>query len=120
MADSSDVKVFVCPFNAYHKLISSRKYQFHRARCKDRRGKSVYHCKHMSAHIFTTPEDLAHHELECEHRNPAKDEDIPECQERQPSQTYCAYNCMHEFTTLEARRTHEETCPDRDQFESKI
>jgi len=61
-----EVKLFVCPFNAYHKLYDHRKYQFHIARCKDRRGKSLFHCKYFHMHISTSIESLLQHETECD------------------------------------------------------
>ena len=50
--------VFICPFNAYHKIFDHRKHMFHIARCKDRRGKSMFHCKYKHAHIYTSLELL--------------------------------------------------------------
>jgi len=55
-------KVFTCPFNGYHKQFDYRKHQFHIARCKDRRGKTVYTCEFYPQHIYIRVEDLIAHE----------------------------------------------------------
>lgn len=57
--------VFVCPFNGYHKLFDYRKLQFHVAKCKDRRGKALYHCKYTHSHIHTSVDALLAHEAIC-------------------------------------------------------
>lgn len=69
----TDIKIFVCPYNAYHKLYDNRKFTFHIARCKDRRGKSTFHCRYFHMHIFTSVEQLEQHELTCD-RKPTKTE----------------------------------------------
>ena len=40
----NEVSAFTCPFNNYHKQFDRRKFLFHIARCKDRRGKTIYTC----------------------------------------------------------------------------
>ena len=55
-------KVFICPFNGYHKIFDFRKFQFHIARCKDRRGKSVFHCQYYHGHIYVDLQELLKHE----------------------------------------------------------
>ena len=57
-------KVFLCPFNGYHKIFDGRKFQFHIARCKDRRGKSVFHCQYYHGHIYIDLQELLKHEQE--------------------------------------------------------
>ena len=54
--------VFMCPFNNYHKSYDYRKHKFHIARCKDRRGKSIYTCQYFPGHIYIKVEDLIQHE----------------------------------------------------------
>ena len=66
--DSVGEKVFLCPFNHYHKSYDYRKHKFHIARCKDRRGKTIYPCKYFPGHIFIKVEELIQHEKECPHR----------------------------------------------------
>jgi len=56
--------VFLCPFNGYHKMFDQRKFQFHVARCKDRRGKQVFNCQYYHAHIYTSLQSLLQHEKE--------------------------------------------------------
>lgn len=53
---------FVCPFNAYHKLIDARKLAFHIGRCGDRKGKDVYRCQYNQGHIFICEKKLIDHE----------------------------------------------------------
>ena len=122
---SENIKIFVCPFNPYHKLYDNRKFTFHIARCKDRRGKSTFHCRYFHMHIFTNEEQVEQHELTCD-RKPLKSESEfnftqPQIQgTRMPSQTFCKYNCEHVFKTLEDREHHEETCPDKGAMEVKL
>jgi hypothetical protein len=119
-----ELKIFLCPFNSYHKLYDNRKLTFHIARCKDRRGKSLYHCKYFHMHIFTDLHALFEHEATCD-RQPPKSEasalsptnEIEE--ERKPSATFCKYNCEHKFKTLEEREHHESICPNKQEFERK-
>ena len=59
---AASANVFLCPFNAYHKMPDYRKLQFHISRCGDRRGKSVYRCEHNQAHLFICPQSLVMHE----------------------------------------------------------
>ena len=53
---------FLCPFNNYHKQFDRRKFLFHIARCKDRRGKTVYSCQYSSEHIYISIDKLIDHE----------------------------------------------------------
>lgn len=108
----------MCPFNSYHKQFDRRKFLFHIARCKDRRGKTVYSCQYSSEHIFISIDKLIEHEkTECPKR-PIKiettqeeiqleDEDLGEkdldlagVSKRQPAVCYCQYNVEHAFKTL--------------------
>ena len=57
-------RVFLCPFNNYHKAYDYRKHKFHIARCKDRRGKTIYTCQYFPGHIFIRAHDLIQHEKE--------------------------------------------------------
>lgn len=62
MTDST--KIFVCPFNQYHKMMEYRKWQFHITRCGDRRGKMVFACQYHSAHYYCDLSKLIEHEAE--------------------------------------------------------
>ena len=62
--DSVSSKVFTCPFNGYHKSFDYRKHKFHIARCKDRRGKTIFNCQYFPGHIYTSVEQLLDHEKE--------------------------------------------------------
>ena len=116
-------KVFPCPYNAYHKMYDLRKFQFHVARCKDRRGKTVWNCQYSINHIFIDQRALHDHEKICEKRFFAKSEsgadeetadDKKESDvDRKPTQCFCAYNCEHVFKTLKERAAHEESCPNK-------
>ena len=61
-SSKADSKIFLCPFNAYHKLPDYRKWQFHVGRCGDRRGKNVFRCNFNQSHMFTDPQRLVIHE----------------------------------------------------------
>lgn len=116
-----EIKIFYCPFNAYHKLYDNRKLQFHIARCKDKRGKSLYHCKYFHPHIFTELPALYEHERTCERKTVKDEEDFEMVQqERNPSKTFCKYNYEHEFLSLADRETHEAVCPNKHEFERKF
>jgi hypothetical protein len=122
-----EIKIFLCPFNPYHKLYDNRKYQFHMARCKDRRGQSLYHCQYFHMHIFTKIETLLQHEITCDRRPIKSDISLDllnrhtlDNKERFPSATYCKYNYEHVFKTLADRELHEKSCPNRQEFEQKI
>jgi len=116
-------KVFACPFNGYHKMYDLRKFQFHVARCKDRRGKTVWHCNYNINHIFTDQRALHDHEKICDKKIYAKseseageetadDKKEPDF-DRKPSQCFCAYNCEHAFKTIKEREHHEQVCPNK-------
>lgn len=127
MQDDQEIKIFTCPFNAYHKLYDNRKHQFHIARCKDRRGKSLYHCKFYHMHIYTTVQELLQHELTCERKPIKKEEENPvselsllDNKVRCPSATFCKYNYEHSYKTLEDREHHEKTCPNKVEMEFKL
>lgn len=62
-SDPSLGKVFLCPFNSYHKLPDARKLSFHIGRCGDRKGKDVYICKHNTSHIYIDVQRLIDHEI---------------------------------------------------------
>ena len=123
--------IFVCPYNAYHKQYDYRKFQFHTARCKDRRGKVVYKCQFSPLHFFTSIPSLLDHEKTCENRQvETKDEDqcmdyagLPggeaENSNRKPALCYCSYDLEHVFDTLEQREQHEAICPKRGAFQMK-
>ena len=129
MQDDLDIKVFLCPFNPYHKLYDFRKHQFHIARCKDRRGKSLFHCRYHHSHTYTSVHELLQHELTCE-RKPIKLEDelttteelepLQKDEERLPSVTYCKYSWEHAYKTIPEREMHEKTCPNRVEMEFKM
>lgn len=125
MQPEDDIKIFTCPFNGYHKLFDKRKHQFHMARCKDRRGKSLYNCKFYHMHIYTSIEELLQHEVTCD-RKPLKVEedqmilDPVVQEERFPSATYCKYNYEHVFKTMGDREFHEMNCPNKAEMEVKL
>ena len=99
--------VFICPFNAYHKIFDHRKHMFHIARCKDRRGKSMFHCKYKHAHIYTSLELLLQHEQTCDCKTEERQDALMIDQERHPSATYCKFNFEHCFRSLADRDSHE-------------
>ena len=108
---------FKCPFNPYHKFYDERKYTKHVARCKERLGKSMYHCQYFNLHIFTSKEDLLAHEATCDNKPVKLEEELhgigAGSKERTPSVTYCKFNYEHSFRSLAKRSVHEQLCPNR-------
>jgi hypothetical protein len=118
MQSEEEIKVFLCPFNPYHKSIDNRKNQYHIARCKDRRGKSLYHCRHFQQHCFTDLQQLTDHEATCDRQLPKQEESpFAPPQTREPTATYCKYNHEHTYRTLADREAHEQVCPNKTAFE---
>jgi len=62
MKQDDDGKVFTCPFNGAHKLLTFTKWQFHVTRCGDRRGKEVYRCQFNTYHYSCNKKSLIDHE----------------------------------------------------------
>jgi hypothetical protein len=119
----SESKIFICPFNQYHKLQEYRKWQFHITRCGDRRGKTVYACQYNTGHYFCDISRLIEHEAECEYRGKFRtrfDNTDPEiAKNRAPLECYCAYDVEHKFTTIQDKLDHEMECPKREEHDRK-
>lgn len=96
------------------------------ARCGDRRGKQVFHCKYHPEHLFITVPQLLAHEKECPNRKPDADESMEvdadgnqDQQMRAPTVVYCSFDVNHFFKDKESRDEHEQTCDKRKDYLAK-
>lgn len=119
----TQTRIFICPFNQYHKLMEYRKWSFHITRCGDRKGKTVYSCQYQSSHYFTDISALMEHEAECEFRKTQKtrfDNADPEvAKSRPPIAVYCKYDVGHVFQNIDDCNDHMKECPKREEFMKK-